>query len=59
MFSRRAFFNLFDGANQQQQQNDFSRIPLEESDNSDDDKSDSDVEEFNINQASPSIKIDV
>lgn len=59
MFSRRAFFNLFDGANQQQQQSDFSRIPLEESDNSDDDKSDSDVEEFNINQATPSIKINV
>lgn len=59
MFSRRAFFNLFDGVNQQQQQNDFSRIPLEESDNSDNDKSDSDVEEFNISQATPSIKIDV
>ena len=57
MFSRRAFFNLFHRP--QQQQNDFSRIPLEDSDNSDDDKSDSDVEEFNINQATPSIKIDV
>lgn len=57
MFSRTAFFNLFDRA--PQQQNDFSRIPLEDSDNSEDDKSDSDVEEFNINQANPSIKIDV
>lgn len=56
MFSRKAFFNLFDRGHQQQ--NDFSRIPLEDSDN-DDDKSDSDVEEFNINQASPSIKINV
>lgn len=56
MFSRRAFFNLFE---RNQQQDDFSRIPLEDSDNSDDDKSDSDVEEFNINQATPSIKIDV
>lgn len=57
MFSRRAFFNLFDRA--PQQQNDFSRIPLEDSDNSDNDKSDSDVEEFNINQANTSIKINV
>lgn len=59
MFSRRAFFNLFERT-RQQQQDDFSRIPLEDSDNSEDDKSDSDVEEFNINQtANPSIKINV
>lgn len=57
MFSRRSFFNLFERSSQQQ--NDFSRIPLEESDNSDDDKSDSDVEEFNINQANASVKINV
>ena len=57
VFSRRPFFSLFD--RNQQQQSEFSRIPLEESDNSDDDKSDSDVEEFNINQASPSVKISV
>lgn len=57
MFSRRAFFSLFD--RNRQQQNEFNRIPLEESDNSDDDKSDSDVEEFNINQASPNVKITV
>lgn len=57
MFSRRAFFSLFD--RNRQQQNEFNRIPMEESDNSDDDKSDSDVEEFNINQASPNVKIDV
>lgn len=53
-FSRRAFFNLFN--RNREQQNDFSRIPLE--DNSDDDKSDSDVEEFNITQAT-STKINV
>lgn len=57
MFSRSAFYNLFDRT--PQQQNDFSRVPLEDSDNSDVDKSDSDVEEFNINQATQSIKIDV
>lgn len=57
MFSRRAFFSLFERG--RQPQNEFNRIPLEESDNSDDDKSDSDVEEFNINQASPSVKINV
>lgn len=57
LFSRRAFFNLIN--RNPQQSNDFSRVPLEESDNSDDDKSDSDVEEFSINQAHPSIKIDV
>lgn len=57
MFSRRPFFSLFD--RNRHQHNEFNRIPLEESDNSDDDKSDSDVEEFNINQASPSVKINV
>lgn len=57
VFSRRAFFNLFDRG--QQQPNDFSRVPLEESDNSDNYKSDSDVEEFNINEASANVKIDV
>lgn len=58
-FPRRNFLNLFDRS--PQQNNDFSRIPLDESDNSDEDKSDSDVEEFNISQAisSNSIKIDV
>jgi len=49
-FSRRAFANMFE--KNRQPQNEFSRIPLEESDNSEDDKSDSDVEEFNINEAS-------
>jgi hypothetical protein len=57
MFSRRAFFSLFN--KDRQQHNEFNRIPMEESDNSDDDKSDSDVEEFNINQASPNVKINV
>lgn len=57
LFSRRAFFSLFESNSQQQ--NEFSRIPLEESDNSDGDKSDSDVEEFNINQASPNVRINV
>lgn len=53
---RRALMGLFD--RNTHQNNDFSRIPLEDSDNSDD-KSDSDVEEFNINQAVPSVKINV
>lgn len=57
IFSRRAFYSMFDRS--WQRQNDFKRIPMEESDNSDDDKSDSDVEEFNINQTSPSVKINV
>lgn len=57
MFSRGSLFNMFGRANPHE--NDFSRIPLGESDNSDDDKSDSDVEEFNINQTTPNIKIDV
>uniref|UniRef100_A0A6G1SD08 peptidylamidoglycolate lyase n=1 Tax=Aceria tosichella TaxID=561515 RepID=A0A6G1SD08_9ACAR len=56
MFSRRAFFGIF---HRNSTQNEFNRIPLEESDNSDDDKSDSDVEEFNINQANPNVKITV
>lgn len=56
-FSRRAFLGLFN--RNRDQQDDFSRVPLEDSDNSyDDDKSDSDVEEFNINHAS-SIKVTV
>lgn len=56
-FSRRAFLSMF--SRNQEQQSDFSRIPLDDSDNSDeDDKSDSDVEEFNINQAT-SIKVSV
>lgn len=59
IFSRPAFFSLFGSDGRRQQQNEFSRIPLEESDNSDGDKSDSDVEEFNINQASPSVRINV
>lgn len=58
MFSRRAFFNLFN-QNQRQRQDEFSRLPSEDSDNSEDDKSDSDVEEFNVNQANASIKINV
>lgn len=58
MFSRRAFFNLFN-QNQRQRQDEFSRLPSEDSDNSEDDKSDSDVEEFNINQTNTSIKINV
>lgn len=58
MFSRRAFFNLFN-QNKRQRQDEFSRLPSEDSDNSEDDKSDSDVEEFNINQTNTSIKIDV
>lgn len=57
MFSRRSFYNLF--KRERQQQSDFSRLPMEESDNSDDNDSDSDVEEFNISQANPSIKINV
>lgn len=57
MFSRRAFFNLFD--RNRAPQSDFNRIPLEESDNSDDDKSDSDVEEFNISQAAPMVNVNV
>lgn len=57
VFSRRAFFNLFD--RNQQRPNQFSQIPQEDSDNSDNYKSDSDVEEFNINEANPTVKIDV
>lgn len=51
IFSRRAFTNMFDKT--RTQQNEFSRIPLEESDNSDNNDSDSDVEEFNINRTTP------
>ena len=60
IFSRRAFTSMFDG--NRQQNSEFSRIPLEESDDSDNDKSDSDVEEFNItqeNQGGSSVKITV
>lgn len=58
LFSKRNFLSLFNRG--PQQNNDFSRIPMEDSDNSDDDKSDSDIEEFNINQTvSNNIKINV
>lgn len=57
IFSRRAFFSLFE--RNRQNGNEFNRIPMEESDNSDNDKSDSDVEEFNINQTNPNVKINV
>lgn len=57
VFSRRAFFNLFERS--QQQPNNFSRVPQEESDNSDNEKSDSDIEEFNINEANPNVKLSV
>lgn len=59
IFSRRGFYNLFNHT----KRSDFYRIPLEDSDvdnNSDNDKSDSDVEEFNISQAtSGQMKIEV
>lgn len=58
MFSRRAFFNLF--KKRRQNNNDFSRIPFEDSDHSGDEHSDSDIEEFNINKTNPeSINIEV
>lgn len=57
LFSRRPFFNIFE--RRFQNNNEFSRVPFEDSDRSDGENSDSDVEEFNINHATSIINLNV